>query len=76
MNAERVYQLEMELLLEGIFRRYGYDFQQYAPGSLRRRVSGFLKKRQHSSPSELLPAILNAPEVFWDFITHLSVSLH
>jgi chemotaxis protein methyltransferase CheR len=30
--------LELELLLEGIFRRYGFDFRGYAPASLRRRV--------------------------------------
>src|SRR5438552_3358186 len=30
--------LEVDLLLEGIFRRYGFDFRQYAPASLRRRL--------------------------------------
>ena len=30
--------LELELLLEGVFRRYGFDFREYAPASLRRRI--------------------------------------
>src|SRR5438270_13291484 len=30
--------IEVALLLEGIFRRYGFDFRQYAPASLRRRL--------------------------------------
>src|SRR5206468_7455168 len=30
--------LELRLLLEGIYRHYGYDFREYAPASLRRRV--------------------------------------
>ncbi len=73
MNAERVQQLELELLLEGIFRRYGYDFQQYASASLGRRVSEFLKIRRCRSAGELIPVILQSPEVFWKFVTHLSV---
>jgi len=31
-------QIEIELLLEGIHRRYGFDFREYAPASLRRRL--------------------------------------
>ena len=30
--------LELELLLEAIHRRYGFDFREYAPASLKRRV--------------------------------------
>ena len=30
--------IEMQLLLEGIYRHYGYDFRGYAPGSLKRRL--------------------------------------
>src|SRR5437016_6974244 len=29
---------ELALLLEGVFRTYGFDFREYAPASLRRRV--------------------------------------
>jgi chemotaxis protein methyltransferase CheR len=31
-------EIELSLLLEGIFRQYGFDFREYAPASLRRRV--------------------------------------
>lgn len=31
-------ELQIQLLLEGIFCRYGYDFRDYAPASLRRRI--------------------------------------
>ena len=30
--------IEIELLLEGIFQRYGFDFRAYAHASLRRRL--------------------------------------
>ena len=31
-------QLEIELLLEAVYRRYGFDFRQYAQASLKRRL--------------------------------------
>ena len=37
---DRVVDLEVELLIEAIYRRYGYDFRHYARASLRRRVLG------------------------------------
>jgi chemotaxis protein methyltransferase CheR len=30
--------LEIDLLLEGVYRRYGFDFREYAPASLKRRL--------------------------------------
>jgi hypothetical protein len=30
-----VEEVELALLLEGVFRLYGFDFRQYAPASLR-----------------------------------------
>ena len=37
-GGEELEDLELRLLLEGVFRRYGFDFREYAPASLRRRV--------------------------------------
>ena len=30
--------IELDLLLEAIYRTYGYDFRHYARGSIRRRI--------------------------------------
>ena len=38
-----VEEIELELLLEGIFRQYGFDFRNYALSSLRRRVWKFME---------------------------------
>ena len=35
--------IELDLLLEGIYRVYGMDFRQYARTSLRRRVRNLLQ---------------------------------
>ncbi len=37
-SAMELEDLEMQLLLEAVYRRYGFDFREYAPASLRRRV--------------------------------------
>jgi chemotaxis protein methyltransferase CheR len=35
--------VEVHLLIEGLYRRYGYDFRNYAQASLKRRIHNFLK---------------------------------
>ena len=48
-------QIEIELLLEGIHRRYGFDFREYAPASLKRR----LWRRAHAEGLETISALQN-----------------
>src|SRR5690349_24532468 len=38
VQRDDVDEIELALLLEGVYRRYGFDFREYAPASLRRRV--------------------------------------
>lgn len=42
--SEEVEVIEIELLLEAVYRRYGFDFREYAPASLKRR----LRRRMHA----------------------------
>src|SRR5256885_16213616 len=37
-TGEDLEEIEIQLLLEGIYRHYGFDFRGYAPGSLKRRL--------------------------------------
>ena len=37
-DAVDLEKIELDCLLEAVFRRYGFDFREYAPASLRRRV--------------------------------------
>src|SRR5215210_5278656 len=50
---ESVEEIELALLLEGVYRRYGFDFREYAPASLRRRVW----RRAHSEGVGTLSAL-------------------
>ncbi|MBD2020295.1 protein-glutamate O-methyltransferase CheR, partial [Leptolyngbya sp. FACHB-36] len=38
MVTPKLEDIEVQLLTEGIYRYYGFDFRNYAPSSLKRRV--------------------------------------
>ena len=46
--------LELQLLLEGVYRQYGFDFREYAPASLKRRVW----RRVHAEHAETITGLL------------------
>jgi chemotaxis protein methyltransferase CheR len=48
-----VEEIEVALLLEAIYRRYGFDFREYAPASLRRR----LWRRAHAEGIDTISAL-------------------
>ena len=65
--------IEISLLLEGIYRRYGYDFRQYAPGSLRRRVRKILDAENLPTVSALQDKLLREAAVMERFLLGLTV---
>jgi chemotaxis protein methyltransferase CheR len=50
--------LEIDLVLEGLLRRYGYDFRHYARATLKRRLEKRCQAAGLSHIIELLPALL------------------
>ena len=67
--------LEVELLLEAIHRRYGFDFRQYAPASLRRRVRRRMDGEKVSTISALQERILHDPAVMERLLLDLSINV-
>lgn len=65
--------LELDLLLDGVARRYGYDFREYAPASLKRRVEQARRHEGARSLSALLDCILHDPDALMRFVTTMSV---
>ena len=61
-------QIETEILLEGIFRRWGYDFRHYAHATLQRRLkhrlglSGLKRLNLHNHAAEGLEHLLLVEE--------------
>ncbi|HUQ21657.1 MAG TPA: protein-glutamate O-methyltransferase CheR [Gaiellaceae bacterium] len=68
-------QLEVELLLEGIFRRYGFDFREYAPASLRRRLRRRMDGEGVETVSALQDLILHDRAVMERLLLDLSVNV-
>jgi chemotaxis protein methyltransferase CheR len=68
-------ELELELLLEAIHRRYGFDFRQYAPASLRRRVRRRMDGEKVATISALQDLILHDPAVMERLLLDLSVNV-
>ena len=53
--------IEIELLLEGIFRHYGFDFRAYAYASIRRRLWKRIEEEGLPSVSALQERVLHEP---------------
>ena len=68
-------EIEFELLLEGIFRQWGFDFRNYAPSSLRRRVTNFMRTEHISSISALQDRVLHDSDWLNRFLYSLSVNV-
>ncbi len=73
MNKDDLEQLEVDLLLEAMYRVYGYDFRKYARASVNRRIRLFCANNNFNSPSELIPRVLYDKQFFWHLAQHFSV---
>ncbi|HLY10457.1 MAG TPA: CheR family methyltransferase [Planctomycetota bacterium] len=59
--ARELEDLEIDLLLEGIRRRYGYDLGDYDRSYIRERVRVRLREEGVGTPSQLLDRVLRRP---------------
>jgi chemotaxis protein methyltransferase CheR len=57
--AQDVRAFELELLLEGLYRCYGYDFRGYARSSLRRRLANVMRSEGLHTLSALQDRVLH-----------------
>jgi chemotaxis protein methyltransferase CheR len=67
--------IEISLLLEGIFRRYGFDFREYAPASLRRRLWRRVYAEGLSTISALQAKLLHEPACMERLLLDLSINV-
>lgn len=67
--------IEIQLLLEGVFRYYGFDFRNYAPASLKRRIWKTIYSEQLTSVSGLQEKVLHDPACMERFLIGLSVNV-
>jgi chemotaxis protein methyltransferase CheR len=75
VNAEDLEDLEIDLLLEALDRRYGYDFRRYARASLRRRLLYFVERNRLRSIAELIPLALREQGFLDRLVNGISVAV-
>src|SRR5437870_5728856 len=68
-------QVELRLLLEAIVHVHGFDFRDYAPGSLRRRVRQLMRDEGLDTISSLQDRALHDPRMLPRLVQALSVSV-
>jgi len=68
-------QLEIELLLEAVYRRYGVDFRQYAQASLKRRLYRRLHAEGLDTLSQLQDRLLHDPPCMERLLLDLSINV-
>lgn len=71
--AERIPDIELELLIEAIYQKYHYDFRQYAVASLKRRLGTAMIQLGCQTLSQLQDKVLHEPGAFSAVLNFLTV---
>ena len=68
-------EIEIDVLLEAVYRRYGFDFRNYARASLRRRLSRRRDLEGIATLSGLLERLLHDPDCMERLLLDLSINV-
>ena len=74
-NDPTLERIEIELLLEGIYRHYGFDFRSYAYASIRRRLWKRIEAEGMASVSALQDRVLHDPDMMNQLLLDLSINV-
>jgi chemotaxis protein methyltransferase CheR len=69
------FDIELPLFVEAVFLKYHYDFRDYAPASLKRRLRTALPRFACQSLSQLQHRLLHEPNIFPQLLDYLTVQL-
>jgi chemotaxis protein methyltransferase CheR len=72
---DEVEEIEIALLLEAIYRRYGFDFREYAPASLKRRLWRRASAEGLTTMSALQDRVLRDPHCMERLLLDLSINV-
>jgi chemotaxis protein methyltransferase CheR len=72
---DEIEDIEISLLLEAVYRRYGFDFREYAPASLRRRVWRRAGAEGVETLSALQDRLLHDPACMERLLLDLSINV-
>ena len=75
MEVEQLEDIEIQLLLEGMFRYYGFDFRNYASASIKRRIHESMHDEGTGSVSAFQDRVLHDAACLERFLNRLSVNV-
>src|SRR3982751_4560953 len=75
IQNEEIQKIEIELLLEAIYRYYGYDFRNYAQSFIQRRILQRVQKENLTSISALQEKVLHQPEMMKKLLSDFSINV-
>lgn len=75
MDKTELENLEIEILLEAVYRRYAYDFRNYARASLKRRIQHVMQQNNFVRITDLLSGLLHDEDIFDRFLTVMSITV-
>lgn len=75
IDGERLENVEVHLLLNGIYEVYGYDFRNYAEASLLRRIRHWLMEQGYPNLSAAQGEILRDRAIFTAFLQGVTVNV-
>ena len=65
--------IEWQLLLQAIRLKYGYDLQEYAQASLRRRIRHYMGRHGLATMAALQHQLIHLPECFGEFFHEITI---
>ncbi len=75
MTQKDTSDIEISLLLEALFQRYGYDFRQYSQAHIRRRIMNRMAITGFDSISEMQAKVLNDELFASEVLQDLSITV-
>ncbi len=69
------FDIELDLLLEGVFRRYQHDFRHYARSSIKRRIQAAMDRFGCATVSQLQDRLLHDPQAFTEMLQFFTVQV-
>ncbi|KPA15119.1 chemotaxis protein R [Candidatus Magnetomorum sp. HK-1] len=72
---QEITNIEIQLLLEGIYRIYGYDFRNYSLASLKRRIKKRMNAERVNTISGLQEKVFHQPETMQNLFFDLSINV-
>jgi chemotaxis methyl-accepting protein methylase len=75
LEPSELQEIEIKLLLEGLYQMYGYDFRGYVRGSICRRILNRMKAERLPTITALLEKVLHEPGVLERLLNDFSIRM-